>query len=308
MDTITDMLSTFFVARNRRRRHSDGKSNQQTQTTPPVVDNENPSTPEPTVEQRVKERSKDSENTNTTSETTEPQSESSMTFSETDSSNSQHEQNSKEPEPSQNLLLKKYILRAIDMYKKNIMIVNNDQSENMAMLSDLLHTFSLMNRVDEIYKNTIYVVSSAETRNFYKTMLFENPYLYFTDFKIKQGLSKLKIKELQNSDDKRTIVIVQQSDDKDLDEYLELLKGNVQLIVLGKISKPMLDLYKQLGDNKLLMHKKEKLKSLQKLFFDKVVRLICQTQCDFHDYFQQVNADTFGIRYIVIKNDELRYY
>ena len=299
------MLSTFFVAQKRRpTRQNESKNNQQTQITPPVIEAE--------LEDSKSTHTDKSTDKHTHSEKELSKKSSSMTFSETDddssASQSEHSHSQKSSQNGHKLLLKKYILRAIDMYKKNIMIVNDDQGENMAMLSDLLHTFSLMNRVEEIYKNTIYVVSSAETRDLYKTMLFENPYLYFTDFKIKQSLSKQKMKELQNNDDKRTIVIVQHSEEKDLDEYLELLKGNVQLIVIGKITKPMLHLYTQLGDNKLLMHKKEKLKSLQKLFFDKVVRLVCKTQCRFPDYFQQVNADTFGVRYIVIKNEELRYY
>ena len=41
MDTITDMLSTFFVAQKRRpTRQNESKNNQQTQTTPPVIEAE----------------------------------------------------------------------------------------------------------------------------------------------------------------------------------------------------------------------------------------------------------------------------
>lgn len=299
METITDMLSTFFVTKNKQVTRQKKKI-----TSPTIDEKQEENVQNPKREDRktdtnldtitkAKSDTKTDKNTNTNIS----KKESSMTFSESESSASEVKE----------WFLKKYVFRAIDMYNKNIMIVNNEQSENMAMLSDLLHTFSLMNRVDEKYNNIVYVVSTGETRDLYKTMLLENPYLYFTDFKIKQNLSKQKMKELQNKDDKRTIVIVQHSKDKDIDEYLELLNGNVQLIIIGKIIKPMLDLYKKLGDNKLLMHKKEKLKSLQKLFFDKVVRLICQCQCNFLEYFQKVNADTFGVRYIVIKNEELRY-
>ena len=130
MDTITDMLSTFFVAQKRR------ATRQHTQTPPsplpPVID--------PELEEHVKERTRDthtdtkklsSKHTHSEEEMSERSGKpSSMTFSETDAESSisqaQHSQKSPKDTP---LLLKKYILRAIDMYKKNIMIVNNDQSE-----------------------------------------------------------------------------------------------------------------------------------------------------------------------------------
>jgi hypothetical protein len=318
MDKLTDMLSTFFVTgkqavskkikKSRDEYHSDNVSRQsshQTQTEQIEI-MEPPESIEPKESKSVNLESTDKETSNTTNTTD-------KTNTKTTEQNSEQTFTDSEDKPATNSKLspKRYILRAIDMYRKNIMIVNNDKSENMAMLGDLLHTFSLMNKVEEIYQPTVYVVTPSDYRKCFKKMLLENPYLYFTDFKIKQSLGKQKLQELKESD-KRTIVIVQFEDMPQIVPYLELLSANLQLIVLGKVTSQMVKLYQDVGEkpNKLLLHKKEKLKSLQKLFFERILKQLCGDvkDMDFNDYFQQVNADTYGIRYIVIKNDELRYY
>ena len=318
MDTLTDLLSTFFVTRPGKKRH-DEKDKSDKGSINEISESRTSEEDERDTENSITQQDDNNLRDNTEDQHAQHESQEhksskvfdvdESTFSATNSTN--FGENDIESESSKhescNILQKRYILRAIDMYRKNIIIVNNEQTDNIAILGDLLHTFSLMKKIEEIYNKTVYIVSSGDNRNAFKTMLLENPYLYFTDFKIKHSLGKQKIKELIENNEKRTMIIVHHTESDDLQQYLELSKGNIQLVVLGKMTKTLVDMYKELGSNKLLLHRKEKLKSLQKLFFDKVLRQICKVTCTFQEYFNKVNADTFGIRYIVIKSDELRY-
>ncbi len=203
---------------------------------------------------------------------------------------------------------KKYTMRAIDIYKKNTLIFNNSTSENIKILSDILHSLSLMTGVSDIYNNSIYILSANDNRPLYKEMLLDNPYLHFTDLFVKSALSRGKLEDIAESP-KRTILIVDRDAVQD-DKYLTVGdNSNVHLIILTTSIDQVPFLYGKLGANKLAIHVKDKLKSLQQVFYKKVLVKLCSGLSDvpFQTFFDVINQQNFGVRYLMVKNSEMRY-
>ena len=129
-------------------------------------------------------------------------------------------------------------------------------------------------------------------------MLLDNPYLYFTDFHVKQNIDKKIIKE-----NDRIICII---DTDILDDFAKLndfMDPNIHLILLTLDNTKIIDLYDKLGSKRLLIHKHNKLKSMQKRFF----KSINYKDIIFEDYYNKVNDENTDIKYIILKDDELRY-
>ena len=66
------------------------------------------------------------------------------------------------------------------------------------------------------------------------------------------------------------------------------------------------NLYKTLGDL-ILINKKDRLKLLQKRFFNKVVKILVSQKIDADEYINVVNDENIDIKNIIVKNDCLRY-
>lgn len=305
MDTVSDILSSFFVSKKVSTKKSKTIKQQKNVITEPepqpeTIQEPQPETvPEPQIKEQEtqtiqneipeilqSEKLEEEKDTSTTDA-------SEATFTESESS-----------EESVHFEPKKYVLRAMDLSKKNIMIINTDMKENISMLSDLLHNLSLMKNAQEYYNSTVYIVCSAEWKKFFRKIILDNPYLYFTDFVIKSSLSKQMVKSIGESE-KKTIVVFQ-----NVDELKDDIKtSNVQLMLLiADYKLDIKDLYDALGGSKLVLHKRDTLKSLQKLFFNRFIKTICKDDITFDYYYHLVNKENFGIKYIILKDNELRYY
>jgi hypothetical protein len=208
--------------------------------------------------------------------------------------------------------LKKYNLKPSDFYKKNIMIINEDKRDNLNFLSDFLYKLSLMKNVNTIYNNDIHVITTVENKKMFKQMLLENPYLYFTNFEVKQHISKkdlTSIKENQN----RTIYIIDNNsinDQKEFNIIRELIDNNVHVIIAASDNddnKQILLLYDALGKEKLLIHKLNKLKTMQKKFHKNFVKPITKSFPKFESFYEMINDQEIDLKYIVIKNNEIQY-
>jgi hypothetical protein len=68
----------------------------------------------------------------------------------------------------------------------------------------------------------------------------------------------------------------------------------------------MIDVYKLLGDNTLVINSKDRLKILQKRFYSKIVKFLVDDS-NTHDFFDVINDDNLDVKYLMIKNNELRY-
>lgn len=202
--------------------------------------------------------------------------------------------------------LKKYILKPSQFYKKNINIVTDGIEGGIEILSDLLYKLSLIKDVDKIYDNTIHIVSDIDNKKLYKQMLLDNPYLYFTNFDVTQTLSKRKVEE--SITDKRSIYIF---DNNMVNKYNNIVNliidKNVHVFVLSnQEDKTGFDTFSSLGQNKILLYKPNKLKMIQKRFYKYYIKPLSMFS-DFDTYYVTVNNEDLDLKYIIIKDNELRY-
>ena len=70
--------------------------------------------------------------------------------------------------------------------------------------------------------------------------------------------------------------------------------------------KYIINFYNKLGDKRILIHKRDKLKSIQKRFFKCVIKHINQDMT-FEDFYNEINDENIDVKYIVLKENELRY-
>jgi hypothetical protein len=199
-------------------------------------------------------------------------------------------------------MLKKLNFKAIEFTKKPIFIVNNSESINIDILSDLLNNLSSMKNIDDIYENNLHIFTFIENKKTFKEILLDNPHMHFINFVIKN-----KLKSIKSDSNKKNIVIIDFNLISDnLNQLLEtnLLDSNIQLIILfSNYSTSINDIYKMTGKNTLIINKKDTLKLRNKRFYSKVISQM--TDINQSNYFELINDDR--INNIIIKNRELRF-
>ena len=208
-----------------------------------------------------------------------------------------------------NVLLKKYILKPSEFYKKNILIANDDKKNNFDITNDILYKLSLLKDIDNIYSKDIYIFTANDNRKMFKQMLLDNPYLYFIDFHVKQNIDKNILKENNKDnkeDNKRIICIIDTDILKNTDDLQDFINPQIHLILLTLETNKIMDYYNKIGNKRLLIHKQNKLKSLQKRFFKYVISNI-DKKMPFDDYYNRINDENMDLKYIILKEDELRY-
>jgi hypothetical protein len=201
----------------------------------------------------------------------------------------------------------KYTLKPNEFCKKSIFIVNDNLKDSIDILSDLLYKLGLKKDIDTLYNNKIHIISSIDNKKLYRQMLLENPYLYFTDFDVKSSLQKRKLNDLD--DTKRHIFIFDiDTANEYTDSIVELSKRNIHLFVLAKDEDKLIHaLYSSLGSNKLMICKPTKLKMIHKKFYKNYIKHICDNEQDFDQYYNKINNENIDKKYIIIKDNQLRY-
>jgi hypothetical protein len=305
MDTITDILSTFFVSAKHKKTkklrddenlHSENKR-EKSQSNFSKNGQLNKNEQEERTRSEKEKFSVENEQSESHSTFTSEPAEELPTFTDkTDSIKMEK--------------VKRYIIKSTGMCRKNIAIINTDADDNFKILSDMLHSFSIMNNVQDVYYNTIHIITSENKRKC-KKMFLDNPYMYFTDFNIMNSITSNKIKSIIEND-KKVIVIIDMDNLRDnFEKYIDLVQSNAQIILLSSsYSDEIVDAYNRLGENRIILHKKQKLKLLQKNFFNKMLKRVCETvePMTFEIYYNIMNEENFGLKYVIVLKSELRYY
>ena len=334
MDKLTDILSNFFVSSSKKNVHKknnlDEHDKKQNERNDEITEkqsgnkdlNEITEKQSENKSQLKKDKLDKEKDVFTTSDklselenTTEKSLFSSLSSkSLTKNENTLSSESNSESNLSKNIIskknIKKYILRPSDFYKGNILIVNDDIKDSIGILSDLLYKLGLMKDVNNIYDNNIHVITSLENKKVFTKMLLDNPYLFFTNFDVKKQLSREKIKKLDNLE-KRTIYII---DNKTLTKPLKhkdlqsLVSKNVHVIIIAGEEYNLDKTFNVIGNNKLLIHKLNKSKNMQKHFYKTTIKKLClRNDLTFDEYYNIINNENIDIKYIILKNDEIRY-
>jgi hypothetical protein len=205
-----------------------------------------------------------------------------------------------------NELLKKYILKPSEFHKKNMLITNDNKKDSFDIISDILYKLSLLKNINDIYTNDLYIFTSNDNRKMFKKMLLDNPYLYFTNFYVKQKIQKNahSIEELK--EERKTIYIIDTEILSDIENLKHFINPKIHLILLTNDNNKIIDFYNLLGDKRILIHKQNKLKSMQRRFFKSVIKQI-NKDINFEDFYNEINNENIDVKYIILKENELRY-
>lgn len=181
-------------------------------------------------------------------------------------------------------------LIADELRKKTIIINNVDIKDRIKILSDVLSTLSAISNIKSTYNSSMYIMTKYKS-SFNKIML-ENPYLYFSNQKFIKNTEQIETVKKG-----KTILIT------DLENWKEVigeLPSNIHLFLLTSHFED------EITDDKILIHKKEKLKILQKNFYKQTVSKLRSKPQTFEEFSKMINLN-FGIRFLVIKDGMLGY-
>jgi hypothetical protein len=315
MENLTDLLTNIFVSHKPKNKQpefipeeSTSESDAQTSSSSSSSSRSSSSSDKTSKHSSHIYSSKHSQNSKDDNYDNDDSSESSYdtsSLSSTNSGSSNAIKKTKVPEsvkvPKQSI--KKLVLKASEFYKKNMLIINNDNCKNIDILNDILFKMSKLNNVENIYDNSLHIFTFNENKKNFRDMLLENPYLYFNNLIIKNTLT---LPELES--DKRYIFIIDYSIKFDVEKLQKLInKDNVHIIIYNDdYSSNMVDVYKLLGDNALIINSKDRLKILQKRFYSKIVKHLVNN-ANINNFFDVINDDNLDVKYLMIKNNELRY-
>ena len=115
----------------------------------------------------------------------------------------------------------------------------------------------------------------------------------------------MKLKNILK-ENKRTIYIIDTNILDDINIIKEFIDPQIHLILLTSENDKIINLYNKLGDKRLLIHKQNKLKTMQKRFFKFVIKKIDENVI-FEDYYNEINDENMDVKYIILKENELRY-
>jgi hypothetical protein len=207
-------------------------------------------------------------------------------------------EDSKEESVKSEVELKKIVLKAHEFYKRNILLVNDNNFSNIEILRDLLLK---LNKMSELYDSSVHIFTYKENKKDFRDMILQQPDLYFNDLVIKTQFSIPKLES-----NKRHIFIIDYSlIENKLEQLLEKNMNAHIIIYHDNYSSELVKVYNLLGESTLLINKKDKLKILQSRFYSKLVKHLCYFN-SVDDYLKVVRKDD-NLKYLVIKNNELRY-
>uniref|UniRef100_A0A6C0DZK4 Uncharacterized protein n=1 Tax=viral metagenome TaxID=1070528 RepID=A0A6C0DZK4_9ZZZZ len=208
-------------------------------------------------------------------------------------------------EQENNITIKKYVLKASEIYKRDIFLNNKELKDSIYILSDILHSLSLMKNVADIYTNKVYILSTQEHKKMYKKMLLDNPYLFFSNFVVQ---SRFHSSDASTFDSELRKLLI--CDIKMFEKVNVALSSipNLHIIVVScDYDTYAKDIYNTLNKKTLLIHKKEHLKNQEKSFYKHVLTGVANIQYTFDRYYDMVNDEDIGLRNIIIRERELRY-
>ena len=179
-----------------------------------------------------------------------------------------------------------------ELNKRNILVINKEISDNINLLSLLLHKLN-----PNEFENTLTVMCYNEDKTYYKKMLIENPDINFVNLNFVSKIKKSKLKQ---------IVVIDFDYIDNINKVTEFFDDNIYLIVTStNYSSYTGELMNAMRKYKstLLLNKKDSLKLLQKRLFKKVISSNLDESIDMNDYIEYIKNGEF----IVIKSGELNY-
>ena len=174
-------------------------------------------------------------------------------------------------------------------------MVAAEAKESIRLVSELILKLSLMKDIETVYDKQIEVVSNLGNKHHYKKMLFMNPYMHFTGFKVNTRTSTLK----------RGVRIVDIGDDIGEED------PNSFTIFVSNLTDPkrLVELYNSIRTDKMLVFKHSHIKTMQKQFYNKVLKGVCKHCPDtFDEYYKIITDENLDIHNLILVDDSRMGY
>ena len=307
MDTLTDILTSVFVSKKSRTKNhklldtkiSSSKQHKELEQEEPQHEQESEQEHEQESEQEPEQESEQEPEQELVQQEPEQEPEQELVQQEP-------EQEPVQQEPVQQEQIKleleddsfsqkgscKFIMKDNELNKRNILVINKEISDNINLLSLLLHKLN-----PNEFENTLTVMCYNEDKTYYKKMLIENPDINFVNLNFVSKIKKSKLKQ---------IVVIDFDYIDNINKVTEFFDDNIYLIVTStNYSSYTGELMNAMRKYKstLLLNKKDSLKLLQKRLFKKVISSNLDESIDMNDYIEYIKNGEF----IVIKSGELNY-
>lgn len=194
-------------------------------------------------------------------------------------------------------VLEKYIIKGKDISLKPIILLNSDQKDNVNILADLLDKLGGMS---DLYSENLYIMTQYNMK--YKKMLLENPYLHFNDYHIKREYCE---EWITNKYNKRTVFVIDYELLKDVEQIIN--RDDIHLVITSNVYSN--EIGKMLNDIRgILINRKNKVEILQKQFYKNIVKNVCNLCFStFEEYYDNINDENLGVRWIILNDNKLMY-
>jgi hypothetical protein len=181
--------------------------------------------------------------------------------------------------------IEKYILKSSHIKECSIYIYN-DTKVACNITGNLLNMLNEIKELKDIYSKDIYIITKK--KDLYKEIFLKNPYLYFSNFNVKEDLNKKDICNIKE-ESKRKIIILDNIED--IKKYEKLIKYNVHLICNNK------SFIKRENDKMIIIYKKDKLLDQ---FYNIVNELIDESK-------YKRDCENNWVRYLIVRENKLYY-
>ena len=312
MDTLTDILTSVFVSKKSRTKNhklldtkiSSSKQHKELEQEEPQHEQESEQEHEQESEQEPEQESEQEPEQELVQQEPEQEPEQELVQQEPEQEPVQQEPVQQEPVQQEQIKLEleddsfsqkgscKFIMKDNELNKRNILVINKEISDNINLLSLLLHKLN-----PNEFENTLTVMCYNEDKTYYKKMLIENPDINFVNLNFVSKIKKSKLKQ---------IVVIDFDYIDNINKVTEFFDDNIYLIVTStNYSSYTGELMNAMRKYKstLLLNKKDSLKLLQKRLFKKVISSNLDESIDMNDYIEYIKNGEF----IVIKSGELNY-
>ena len=188
--------------------------------------------------------------------------------------------------------------------------MNKNLETNITFLSKVLYNINKIDNVDKIYTSNVRYIINTDDKKEYKKILLEYPYLYFNKFNFNKTI---KIDE-ENDNLKMLFVIdydyIKNNDTlyNKINKLVEKNNDQIQFIF-------MTNEFDNIGindetdwKNTILFHDIDNLKSIQKLFYKKIVKNSNITTPEINDWdeYKKILTDN-DVKCVVITNKTLKF-
>jgi hypothetical protein len=288
MDTLTDILSTFFVSKREHREHREQREQ--------IEHREHREQREHSP--KKKEQETDTDTFSSTEGISEEQTDTNTietSTNETDTTDLDIEQTS----------ITFCDIKADELYRKKVIVFNRNIKDRVQILCDVLVSLSSLDNVKTLYNKKMYIHTSKSNKTHFTKMILENPEIYF---EIEFVWSNETQHNTAQTNEKKTIYAIDTCGLPNcVIEHTVNENKFIQSIVLTSDTFIISNMMNDIRNNRaILIHKNEKTETSYNRFWKEVVLKVMGGDTTYEEYIKTIKR-TFALRYFIIVDRRVQY-